>query len=286
MSKKFTRGVDQGLIDLLKMEPLFQNCLRPDIDSGDVFPAIRNDCIDFYYGGGKLFLYSKDGFKTHHKYASIIEPPVAAYISQTDLSKARLIQSFESGYGRIKELCQKYGDIEATGRDHLLKRFSIVKCGTDENIVAVDIEAAMSNVDEETTQKTDRIDLVLYNQKADSIHFVEVKHYSNPELWAKGRPKVVGQIERYEKQIRKRKVEILTAYKTYVLNLNNLFGLNIDLPQYVSDRVGLYIFGFDDDQKKGRLQTGFMQNPAVQNAGIHTYAKGDPKTIAYLRNLI
>ncbi|MGI5880259.1 MAG: hypothetical protein ACOX6L_06660 [Syntrophomonadaceae bacterium] len=283
---KFTRGVDLTLINSLKTKPLFQKRLRPDIDSGDVFPAIRNNRIDFYCGGGKLFSYSNDGFKTHQKYASIIDQPVNDYISATDLSNACLIKSFDSGYGRIKELCQRYSGIEATGVSYLLKRFSIVKFGMNENIVAIDIEAAMLNVDDEAAQTTDRIDLVLYNQKARKIHFVEVKDYSNKELWSKGTPKVVVQIERYEKQIIKRKAEILTAYQTHVNSLNKLFDLNINFPQYVSDRVCLYIFGFDDDQKKGRLQTGFMQNPAVQNSKIHTYAKGDPKTIAHLKSLI
>jgi hypothetical protein len=45
----FTRTLSQNLIDQLKSAELFQAKLLPDIKTGQVFPAVRNQSVDFYY---------------------------------------------------------------------------------------------------------------------------------------------------------------------------------------------------------------------------------------------
>ena len=62
----------------LVKEKLFTDCILRDVlepkkgKRGGVFPAIRNDSIDFYYAGGGLFSFNKSrGFATHHKYALV-----------------------------------------------------------------------------------------------------------------------------------------------------------------------------------------------------------------------
>lgn len=96
----FRRGFDQKAIDALKKTELF-SLLKRDACKGDdakprlkqdeteeksenadpkkryVFPAVRDNSIDFYYGGGRLFHFqpangTRGEFTTHAKYASVM----------------------------------------------------------------------------------------------------------------------------------------------------------------------------------------------------------------------
>ena len=53
--------------------------------------------------------------------------------------------------------------------------------------------------------------------------FCEAKHFSNSELWAKkNKPKVINQLEKYNKQIVDKEKNILEAYKTSFDEYNRL----------------------------------------------------------------
>ena len=77
--RRFDRYLPDKLIGRLQAEPLFKEQLRPDIarsacemraGARRVFPAIREDRVDFYYRGGKLFSYDDTGFRTNLKYTA------------------------------------------------------------------------------------------------------------------------------------------------------------------------------------------------------------------------
>ena len=88
-------------MDKLKQSELYRNYLLPDCKKGIVFPAIRDNRIDFYFKGGKLFSF--DGqFKTHIKYASVLTHK-NDYVTEADLGEAEPITDFAAGYKRIKE---------------------------------------------------------------------------------------------------------------------------------------------------------------------------------------
>ncbi|MBA7714053.1 hypothetical protein ES703_123067 [subsurface metagenome] len=53
----FKRNLSRITIDRLLGNKLFTDKLRPDIEKGSVFPAIRGDYLDFYYKGGNLFYW-------------------------------------------------------------------------------------------------------------------------------------------------------------------------------------------------------------------------------------
>ena len=87
-SNSFLRGLKPDLISKLKKTELWKNHLLNDIRKGDVFPAIRNNEIGFYHGGGLLLRYSKSGFSTHIKYASVLcGDRKNDYITEEDLGK-------------------------------------------------------------------------------------------------------------------------------------------------------------------------------------------------------
>lgn len=90
----FKRGLSNEIIEQLKSEPLFKR-MEEDIHSGAVFPAIRNNQIDFYYQGGGLFHYDGNTFKTHIKYTVADYKNINKnYVSEDELNVEHLIIKF------------------------------------------------------------------------------------------------------------------------------------------------------------------------------------------------
>ena len=267
----FRRIFDTELIDKLKLDKLFIEKLLPDIKNGVVFPAIRTSYIDFYYKGGRLFLFDKNGFKTHIKYASVFSDTNNSYLYEGDLKNYKFNDNFYDIYGRIKENCANHAGLESIGVSDLCRQFSYVFSEMD--IVVLDIELSLESLDE--GKKSDRIDILLYSRQSQELHFVEAKYYSNSEIWSNTQAKVILQIERYRKQISSRGKEILEAYSAYNNSVNNLFGLSLNRPLTVCPYVTLFIFGFDDDQKKGRLNSLILKK--TEYNGIYKYIKGSTK---------
>jgi len=267
----FERKLEKSLIDKLKNSDLWQKPLKEDCEEQNVFFAVRNNDIGLYYKGGKLFGFDINEFKTHIKYASVIDNADTYYLTEKELATKKLISDFKGNYDRIKDNCKLYSGIEAQGVSEIYHKYSYL---SDENVVVLDIEISFEAVDKTSGKKQGRIDILLYNKEKQALKFVEAKHYSNPEIWSKTKPKVIGQINNYEKQIKKNKNEIITAYTNYIEAINAVFfDLKLPLPRTVEDKVSLLIFGFDDDQKKGRLQKLILENPEFK--GFQVYCKQD-----------
>ena len=107
MGEEFSRYVGSDLIEGLKKEPLWAK-LEPDCRSGDVFLAIREDYISFYHQGGGLFTFDKNGFKTHVKYAAVVDvendDAPGNYVFEDQLEKIPMIKSFVGGYEQMKKV--------------------------------------------------------------------------------------------------------------------------------------------------------------------------------------
>lgn len=115
---KFVRSFDQDMIIKIKETKLFSDLLKPDILNGKVFPAIRNNSIQFYYKGGLLFKYDKDGFQTHYKYLINNDwLETNKYIINNDGEEIKennlIIKNFVEGYDSIKKTLDKYAKPEA-----------------------------------------------------------------------------------------------------------------------------------------------------------------------------
>lgn len=277
---EFKRQLRQETIERLKGEQLFSEKLCPDILQGFVFPAIRNEYVDFYYRGGRLFTFnSKQGFRTHIKYASVLKSQSKdPYVSQDDMRTSEMvIKDFGEAYERIKENCLNYSGIEAEGVSTLYSKFSYADTIKHSDIVVLDIEVSFKSGTEGKDQ--DRIDLLLFNKKKNSLRFYEAKHFSNKEIWAKEgiEPKVANQIKRYQEQIGQRKIKILDAYGQYCDLVNAVFDFKIDSPKELDEAVGLLIFGFDSDQLKGRFKRLLLDDRSLE--GIKIYTIGDVSTV-------
>jgi len=244
------RGVDDSIIENLKSSDLWTKHLNADCLNEKVFLAVRDEIISFYYKGGKLFEFDKNGFKTHKKYASVIEwknDLKNDYLEEKDLSTLKIIPNFKSGYRGIKENCSNYSGVESIGVSDIYHKYSYL---SESNIVLLDIEVSFESIDK--TKEQDRIDILLFNKETKTLQFVEAKHFSNQEIWSTT-PKVINQIKRYERQVEDKKDEIISQYKIYVQAINSIFGISLPEPDKIEEKVILLVFGFDDNQRSGRL---------------------------------
>lgn len=251
---------------------LWSKKIEQDCKNQNVFLAIRDNRIDLYHKGGKLFTYDRNGFKTHLKYASVISSNGKDYLTEAELSDYKLASDFESNYLRIKENCSNYTGIEALGVSEIYHKHSYL---SDSNVVVLDVEISFESLNEENTQ--DRIDILLFNKESKTLQFIEAKHFSNSEIWSRSTPKVISQIKRYESQLLKRKKEILAEYIDYIKIINRIFGVALPDPVEVDNNVTLLIFGFDNDQRNGRLKKLITQNK--EYTGTKNYSIGNIKKV-------
>lgn len=284
----FERNFSPDQIKALKKEGLFSNYLRDDITKAKktVFPAIRNGRIDFYHRGGKLFSYKQGtGFTTHPKYASVLQrDEKRGDVTEKQMVTAETATSFSAIYKRIKENCFHYSQGEALAVSQIYSRFSPLKLQLAHPVVVLDIEVSFKAsedaqpVADRKRSQQDRIDLLLFNTKTKTLRFYEAKLFENDEIRANGgeKPEVVEQIRRYRKQLVENKERIIEQYRQHVRALNELFSRSLPEPETLDTEPRLFIVGFDDDQRKGRLANNLK---TLQAKGLKVYAKGDPTSI-------
>ena len=254
----FIRTLNEDLMKELNKRKLFEQKLKPDIGKGNVFFAIRKNEVDFYHEGGNLFTFSKEGFKTHVKYASVFKTD-DDYISESKLKDVKKIDRFFDGYKRIKENCSLYSGEESAGVAQICIEYSYAISRS--TTIVLDIEISLKSLDED--KKQDRIDILLFDKSKKRLIFCEAKNFLNKEIWApKGvLPKVTNQIRRYEKQIKIRKNNILDQYKNYIDIVKNMFpALDLPYPDNIYPKVLLLIFGFDRDQILGKRFNELFKN--------------------------
>lgn len=297
----FMRRFSKEHIKKIQTLPLWKNCLLEDIVGNtetkrSVFPAIRKDRIDFYWGGGELFSYvpqNESGFSTHHKYASVLYPTPneqnGLYVSESALKQDfRLISDFVEGYARIKENCARYSGLEAQGVASLYERFSCAK-KNESPVVVLDIEVALKKepslqtmddtviVNDGQRAGQDRIDLLLFCTQTKMLRFFEAKHFSyTSALRSKesGKEKVITQIKSYRNQLKREDKckKILSEYKEHVKIINELFSTDLPYPEKIDREPKLLIFGFDSDQQQ-RLEKSTLNSLNGEN--VSSYAIGD-----------
>jgi len=257
----FTRGFDAAAINHFKETSLFLEKLLPDFTAQNVFLAIRDgQTFDIYHKGGKLFSYH-NGFSTHIKYASILTYK-DDYIPESVLTNPEqrntlLVTDFNNGYKRIKENCALHSGPEAAGVSNIYSKYSYL---SNSPIVVLDIEVSFE-VLPGTEGIQDRIDILLFNKETRQLKFVEAKEFSNKEIWSQRgtRPQVItDQLPRYEAQIINKEADIVSAYTNAVNSINNIFNIQLPTPLTVVHDPTLLIFGFDANQRDGRLNDIFL----------------------------
>ena len=247
---EFKRSMGLSLIKSLGKSELFQSKLKPEIINGKVFFAIRPGYGSFYAKGRSLFTYRRRGFSSHQKFAFIPDGLKGDYIYESQLESTRAVKNFVLGYDKIKKRAEQYADDEAIGVSALYS-FSPHPENMDGRYYLVDIEIVFDAASDEENianeRKTDRIDILLYDNQERQLLFCEAKHYSNPEIWVGGDdiPKVINQLEKYNRQIAANNDAIIEQYANAFSEYNTLMGTSLKPPRSVYDKCGLYIFGFN-----------------------------------------
>jgi len=279
MVGQFSRHIEKELIDKLMASDLWTKKLKTDCENRDVFLAIRPGYISFYHKGGGLFRFDEKGFQTHVSYSVVLDKTdlKKTYISENYLTNVEIIKTFNEGYDSIKKNCKRFSEnTEAEGVSGTYHKFPYnLKEG---NVVVLDIEVAFIDTSEEE-RRQNRIDILLFNKETKELRFIEAKLFGNDEIRSKyPPPPIIEQLERYRKMIDEQRKDILPAYQEYTNTLNKIFsGLSLPEPQKINDSVGLLIFGFDQDQKDGKLKKQIIDNPVFKD--IPFYPIGDIKDI-------
>jgi hypothetical protein len=273
MSETFIRRVDGDFIKKMKSEPLWEKFLFADCKSGKVFLAIRDNAVDFYYKGGRLFRYTSKGFGTDVKYATTLQKAnddlfKEGIVYESELANLKPVSDFTKNYEKVKQNCENHNkDSEASLVSNLYHKHSYL---SDSGIVVLDIEIAFSPLQKGNTQ--DRIDILLLDFR--TLRFVEAKRLSDPRLYSRTTPEVIDQLERYEQQLQGKKDEVQSEYCRYIENLNMIFDMDLPHPQTVDTAPTLWIFYYGIEGRE-KIDKEIMSNP--QYRGKKVYAAGDAK---------
>lgn len=268
--RTFKRGLNEAFVNYLNEEYEKAGWWRRVLDARNLFIGIRDNYLNVYYQGNSILLLTLDRGqlvgKTHYKFLlreNIRSPYIRSLNGQAQLSHSSLPGMFIqdlSDPDSLKRACILYAGVEKTGVHDIIK--------SNRNIV--DVEIALTGQKEDELKPTAlRVDFAALQERAKSIElvFFEAKHFSNPELRANGSqtPHVVGQVERYEKLVEQYREQIESSYRRICENLVALKGIRTPKivrmvaegkkPLSISARPRLVIFGFDEDQKNGKVWT-------------------------------
>ncbi len=247
----FNRAISKEMVDAINCAYEKYEWIRQYLDDKELFLAIRDGYLNFYYKGNSILRLSLTNRglvgKIHYKY--LLHPKhKPEYISIGQDDKLPRIDPVANGaVDLLKKASEPYAGLEKDGVHKIIHANSNI----------IDVEIAFPKLG----GKQNRIDFCALRETDGRFElcFYECKHFSNSELRAKSQPKVIEQIQRYRKTIEDHRDEIKDAYQNVFESI-----LAIDAPCSanqktidratgfeVSDDVRLVVFGFDQPQKDG-----------------------------------
>ncbi|MCH5156263.1 MAG: hypothetical protein J1G02_00115 [Clostridiales bacterium] len=200
--------------------------LKADVLKGEVFPAVRNERIDFYYLGGCLYSYAGTFFR---------DPEWEKFSDNTDGL---------SPYDKAKKQVEnKYAEVNGGSAErkklNALYRQSFASDRSSQ-VVVLDIEIGLGKV----KKKNQKCDLLLLNNQTSEIIFVEGKVYKDPRVRSAVGQKieVIDQVNDYTEAIVTQSDTILQQYCEYVNIVNKLFGTSYAPPQKLITPAKLLVY--------------------------------------------
>ncbi|MGD0265855.1 MAG: hypothetical protein ABSD47_13005 [Candidatus Methylomirabilota bacterium] len=292
--REFIRGLNKPFVDRLNEEYARGGWWTQILKDEDLYLGIRDNYLNVYYKGCSLVKLSyREGKlcgKVHYKY--LLKPDWhPTYVTFKDGRRGPLgddvfIDTLNPRL--LKRTSSWYAGKEKQGVHDILR--------SNPNIL--DVEIALATADEESDrQSAKKIDFAALQPEEDKVRlvFFEAKHFTNPEVRAKGdaTPRVVEQIQRYVDLIRTHEVknEIKKSYRRVCENLCQLDGVRDDLKKYV-DLVTperplevdgfprLVIFGFDEDQQVGEYWKMHLVKFEARLGKDRILTRGQPKGIS------
>lgn len=232
----------------LHAHPFFAKTgLSSDLLLGEVFPAIRENEVHFYYGGARLCVYKGGDMHSNNRYLNVPDNG-----SSRDV---RIPSDLYSEYGAIKDKCKQYRspDKELSIVSLLFSQFSIAASGlSPDRARLLDIECRFPGAPEPADAKSKTQDMIdcLFLTPRGTLVFVEVKRADNVEARSSGQSAaVVNQLRRYRLQLgsealrRTIKDAYAEAIKALSLCLEQEDLPKVFTPKTVFERVPLLIVG-------------------------------------------
>ena len=293
----FNRGLSDEFVAAFNKKYDEGDWLKTYVDDSDVFLAIRDESVNFYYRGCSLLkLDRKDDAligEIHYKYLlrpNLRKPYARVVDGTTDLpdDAGNLFMRHIDNVGDLKKAAEPYAGNEKTGVHDILI--------ANHNILDVEIAFGIAG-NEESDPSASRIDFAAIRESGEGaeIGFFEAKHFDNiSELRAAGEakePKVVEQIKRYSNEIRTNRAAIIESYRQVCGNLRSLRGMAERHPARhamlggvadgsrklrVDENPTLVVFGFDADQRGGKNWYPHREK-LKQMLNGNVYFKGDTK---------
>jgi len=296
---KFERGIKSlafidALNDLRKNPNSYWSKMVQD---KDLFIAIRKERIHVYFQGNRLceLTYKKGTIVGETMYKFMLNPVLLqknfTFINGTCISPTppNLLTTSYTDFHLIKSSMSVYYGEEKNG----VHEISI----SVPNVLDVEIAFEKDPVPPKIRKSTDRVDFLRLEKQDDQLRlvFYEAKLFTNKEIRkSKGiKPPVIDQLHDYIKALKKHEPDILTSYALVCKNMQDLGLLNSkDLANSISSKLSfsmdpiprLVIFGFDEDQRTGKIHTEHLVN-LRSFTKCPIIAKGAPKSFKSLGNL-
>jgi len=289
---KFSHVISAPFVDRLNREYNLGGWWKAIADDRELFVAMRDEYINVYWKGNSLLkLRFKDGEligETHYKYLLRPEVETQTYVrienGQTKLAApANLFMPDISDLAALKRAANVYAGDEKKGVHQIVMS----------NANVIDVEIAFSTEHEKTGLLTaKRIDFSALKMapSGPEIVFFEAKLFTNKELRADGPVvPVFGQLNQYRNYLGDalNVSNLITSYRQTCGNLVSLEGVcnrygamlevmkeiaanKVDLK--INSDVRLVVFGFDSDQKDGKVWAGHRQK--LEALGENLLLKG------------
>ena len=271
--------------------------LKGLVDDPDMFFAIRDNCVNFYYRGCSLLKLEwapmhEEKLVGHIHYKYLLNPSrrpeyVRVVNGVAELPERTRVLFLESiDVPRLKKTVSRYAEAEKTGVHKAVM--------SEHDRSVLDVEIAFGGVG-----SAPRIDIATLQDTdfGPTLMFFEAKHFKNKDLRAarSDDPAVIRQMKGYAKKLKEHKTDIAESYRRVCKNLLALRGVcgrmgystelldrvaNRDVPLTVNVEPGLVVFGYDDDQRYGKTWVPHRDKLERILKGRVLF-KGDPKGIAF-----
>lgn len=267
----FNRGLDDAFVAAFNKEYDAGGWLKGLVDDKEVFLAVRENYVNFYYRGCSLLrLDCRNGEmvgQIHYKY--LLRPDAGKpYVEVRngkpdfrDRTKNLFMCSFDD-IGALKNAAKPYAVGEKSDVHGILL--------ANPNILDVEIAFGTGGTDE-AGPSAPRVDFAALDVKDEDATIVlyEAKRFDNGALRAKGDeiPAVAKQIETYSSLLQRNREAVIDSYRRVCSNFRSLRGVagrHAERHGMLKDIVGgsrsldldpnprLVVFGYDADQDVGK----------------------------------
>lgn len=191
--------------------------LKNDVLNGEVFPAVRDGVIDFYYKGGCLYRFGGQSFSRRKEYAKAeynqnIKATVPYEIAKEQNENKNTRKKKKGGNEEEKAV--------ATERKLLCELYKHTYCKEyKSDVVVLDIEVCLNGKE----SKGMKCDLVLLHTVKNQLMFVEGKVFADNRVNSQTTPEVIDQVNAYTRAIKDQESEIIKEYANHIDIINKLF---------------------------------------------------------------